>query len=251
MKGIIRNLPVRAKGAAQTAWEWFIGSPLPRYMPFLPYTYTWERPFALLSPTLKLVYVPVPKVANRSIKAALAAAAGQPGAELAAAGWQTIPLPQLARLEGYLRFTFVRNPLDRLLSCYAQKVVLYARQLQLPLLFWRYGRQFYPEMHFATFVETVATIPDHLADRHFRSQHTFLYDKGELLVDFVGRFEQLAHDWDRLRQQAGLGELPHYNPSPHKPYVQMYTPELARLAAARYAQDMKLLGYEGEIEPLL
>jgi hypothetical protein len=202
-------------------------------------------------PAQKLVYVPVPKVANRSIKAALADYAGMPYTDPHEAGWQTIPLRQLATLEGYFRFTFVRNPLDRLLSCYAQKMVLYARQMGLPLLFWRYGKRFWPEMSFAEFVEAVAAVPDHLADRHFRSQHTFIYDEGKLLVDFVGRFEQLETDWSTLCQQVGIGTLPHYNPSPHKPYTEMYTRELARLAAKRYEKDIEVLGYWAEIEPLL
>ncbi len=248
----MRYLSVSAvKDITRAARARFIRSPLPRYMPYLYQTYRWERPSAIILPTQNLVYVPVPKVANRSIKAALADFAGKPYTDPHNAGWQTVPLPQVANLSGYFRFTFVRNPLDRLVSCYAQKIVLYARQMQLPLLFWRYGQRFDPEMSFAEFITAVAAIPDHLADRHFRSQHTFVYHQGGLLVDFVGRFEQLQPDWAILRQRAGLGDLPHFNPSPHQPYAAMYTPELARLAANRYAEDIRLFGYGEEITSLL
>jgi hypothetical protein len=251
IKRVYQKLPGRAKETAVAARNWFISSSLPRYIPFLPYTYAWERPSAIIMPSQKLIYVPIPKVANRSIKAALADTAGMPYTDPHDAGWQTIALPQLANLNGYFRFTFIRNPLDRLLSCYAQKMILYGRQLNMPVLFWRYGRRFHPHMSFAEFVEAVADIPDHLADRHFRSQHTFLFDNGELLVDFVGRYEQLTQDWSDLRQRTGLGELPHYNRSPHKPYAEMFTPELAQLAAKRYEQDIALFAYAAEIEPLL
>ncbi len=222
-------------------------SPLPRYVPFLEYSYGWERPSAILLPAQKLLYVPVPKVANRSIKAVLADAAGLPFAEGQESDFETVPLTAVPRLTDYFRFTFVRHPLDRLVSCYAQKIVLYARQLQMPLLFWRYGRRFWPEMGFAEFVTAVAAIPDGRADRHFRSQHTFVYREGKSIVDFVGRFEQLASDWAVVQQQTGWGPLPHFNPSPHKPFAEMYTPALAQLAAARYRQDMELFGYRVEV----
>jgi hypothetical protein len=234
----------KPKQMARAGGAWFIRSPLPRYVPFLEYSYGWERPSAILLPAQKLLYVPVPKVANRSIKAALAAAAGLPFADGQEPNFETAPLAAVPHLTDYFRFTFVRHPLDRLLSCYAQKIVLYARQLQMPLLFWRYGRRFWPEMSFAEFVTAVAAIPDGRADRHFRSQHTFVYTGGRLAVDFVGRFEQLAQDWAQVQQQTGLGPLPHFNPSPHKPFTEMYTPMLAQLAAARYRQDLALFAYE-------
>ncbi len=237
----------KLKPAGRAARLWFMRSPLPRYVPFLAYSYAWERPSAILLPAQKLLYVPVPKVANRSIKAALADAAGLPYTDPHEAAFQTVPLTAVPDLTDYFRFTFVRHPLDRLVSCYAQKIVLYARQLQMPLLFWRYGRRFWPEMSFAEFVTAVAAIPDGRADRHFCSQHTFVYRQGAPIVDFVGRFEQLAQDWEFVRQQANIGPLPHFNPSPHKPFAEMYTPALAQLAVARYRQDMALFGYEVEV----
>lgn len=242
--GRMASLSGKPKDVGRVARDWLIRSPLPRYVPFLDYSYAWERPSAILLPAQKLLYVPVPKVANRSIKAALAAAAGLPFTEEKEPDFQTVPLTAVPHLTDYFRFTFVRHPLDRLVSCYAQKVVLYARQLQMPLLFWRYGRRFWPEMSFAEFVTAVAGIPDGRADRHFRSQHTFVYQGGKPIVDFVGRFEQLASDWAQVQTQTGLGPLPHFNPSPHKPFAEMYTPALAQLAATRYRQDMALFGYE-------
>lgn len=240
---VMASLSGKPKEAARAARVWFIRSPLPCYMPFLDYSYAWERPSAILLPAQKLLYVPVPKAANRSIRAALAATAGLPFADGQEPGFETAPLTAVPAMTDYFRFTFVRHPLDRLVSCYAQKIVLYARQLQMPLLFWRYGRRFWPEMSFAEFVTAVAAIPDSRADRHFRSQHTFVYHEGKPIVDFVGRFEQLAPDWAQVQQQTGLGRLPHFNPSPHKPFAQMYTPALAQLAAERYRQDMALFGY--------
>lgn len=251
MKRLIRLLPTPVVSGLRAVRQRFTTSPLPQYMPFLRYRYLRQRSRAILVAELNLGYVSVPKAANRSIKAALADLAGMPYEDPHAAGWHYVSLATLAAQEDVFRFTFVRNPLDRLVSCYAQKIVLYARRLQLPLHFWRYGRLFNPEMSFAEFVEAVASVPDRLADPHFRSQHTFFYDKGTAMVDFIGKFEQLSTDWQKLSQQTGLGPLPHYNRSPHPPYAQMYTPELVQLAAQRYADDIALLGYEAEISDLL
>jgi hypothetical protein len=210
-----------------------------------------QRPYGIILPEVKLLYIPVTKVANRSIKAALANHVGLPYKDPHEADWQKVPLSAVATLTDYFRFTFVRNPLDRLLSCYAQKIVLYARQLQLPLLFWQYKDLFTADMSFADFVRAVASIPDAQAELHFRSQHTFIYHQGNCLVNFIGRVEHLSHDWLSLRQQVGLGKLPHYNRSNHQPHTKVYTPELARLAANRNQQDIELLGYAADIEPLL
>lgn len=223
--------------------------------PFAPpirrYFIKRQQPYAIILPQVNLLYIPVTKVANRSIKAALADHVGLPYNDPHEADWQRVPLTAVPQLTPYFRFTFIRNPLDRLLSCYAQKIVLYARQMKLPLLFWQYGSLFSPQMSFAEFVHAVASIPDEQAERHFRSQHTFLYHQENCLVDFIGRFEQLSQDWNHLRQQHNLGQLAHYNPSPHQPYTQMYTPHLAQLAATRYQKDIELFGYTAAIEPLL
>jgi hypothetical protein len=223
--------------------------------PFAPQLWRFlikrQQPYAIILPEIHLLYIPVTKVANRSIKAALADHVGLPYDDPHEADWQKVPLQAVSNLTNYFRFTFVRNPLDRLLSCYAQKIVLYARQLQLPLLFWQYGDLFTAEMSFADFVRAVASIPDEQADRHFLSQHHFIYHNEVCLVDFIGRFEKLNHDWAILQQQAGLGKLAHYNPSVHQPYTEIYTPELAQLAVNRYQKDIELLAYTAEIEPLL
>ena len=107
------------------------------------------------------------------------------------------------------------------------------------------------DMSFAEFVEAVADIPDRISDIHFRSQHTFLYHHGACMVDYVGRFECLERDWDMLMEKFGLPQLPHQNRSRHVDYRQAYTPQLAAIAAKRYARDIELFGYSDEISRML
>ena len=166
------------------------------------------------------------------------------------ANWQYTPLA-LLKDNDYFRFAFVRNPLDRLVSCYAQKIVLYGQHYNMPIEFWRYGKRFSREMSFAQFVQAVSEIPDVYSDIHFRSQHSFIYHKNHCMVDFIGHFETLEEDWAQLSERFGFPALPHYNRSAHNDYRDMYTPELARLAYKRYQRDIELFAYEEEINALL
>ena len=226
-------------------------SPLVTRLPLMRYSYLFEYPKTILIPELKLGFVPTPKVANRSMKIVIASHIGmQYRGDIHHAPWQFTPLA-LLRDNDYFRFGFVRNPLDRLLSCYAQKIVFYAREMGMPSLLWRYGNTFDKDMSFAEFVNAVADIPDRIADIHFRSQHTFFYHRGRLMVDFVGHFERLDEDWSVVREKTGLPELPHHNKSRHVDYREAYTPELAAIAAERYKKDIELFGYQDEISSLL
>jgi len=220
-------------------------------IPFIRYSYLFEYPKAIVVPELKLCFVPTPNVANRSMKLAIASHIGlQWQGDIHHAPWQFTALA-LMRNNDYFRFGFVRNPLDRLLSCYAQKIVYYERELGMPSLLWRYGDSFNKDMSFAEFVVAVSRIPDRISDIHFRSQHTFFYHRKNLMVDFVGHFEQLEQDWNFLRDKLGLPELPHQNRSNHINYREAYEPELAAIAARRYAKDIELFGYSDEIAELI
>ena len=234
----------QAKRRLKTA-SWLRSFPLARY------TYLFDVSTGIVVPELEMCFVPTPKVANRSMKAAIASVV-RPGyrGDPHLADWRYRPVSTL-KGTGFYGFGFVRNPLDRLYSCYAQKIVLYGRLKNMPLLFWRYGDSFRPDMTFAEFVEVVANIPDRIADIHFRSQHRFLYYKDQPVVDFLGRFENLEDDWEQIRRRFDLPALPHYNRSPHPNYVEAYTPELARIAALRYEKDIRLFGYGQEVAPLI
>jgi len=222
-------------------------SPLLTRLPFIRYSYLFEYPKAIVVPELKICFVPTPKVANRSMKLAIAHHIGlSVQGDIHHAPWQYTPLA-LMRENDHFRFGFVRNPLDRLLSCYAQKIVYYERELGMHPLLWRYGNTFDKDMTFAEFVVAVSRIPDRISDIHFRSQHTFLYHRKKLMVDFVGHFEKIEKDWNYLREKHGLPELPHQNRSQHTDYREAYTPELAAIAARRYEKDIELFEYSKEI----
>ena len=151
----------------------------------------------------------------------------------------------------YFLFAFVRNPITRLYSCYLDKVTKSGAQGRR---FWmgRYGID--PDMSFESFAKHIAQIPDTEADPHFRSQHFLIYHENECLVDFVGKFENLNRDWQRLAQKTGLVESPGISRSTGAGNGLDKLPlsrEAAGIIARRYQQDIELFGYQQEIDQWL
>ena len=142
----------------------------------------------------------------------------------------------------YYIFAFVRNPLDRLYSCFANKV-LDIRGTDKLSPFRQYGIT--TESSFENFVRTIVDVPDGEADRHFRSQKWFFLDDGELITDYIGKLENFHEDWQPLEERFGLHPLPHKNRSSLQKarYPEFYTSETWHLAMKRYAGDVELFGY--------
>jgi len=142
-------------------------------------------------------------------------------------------------------FAFVRNPLDRLYSCYANKVLdIRDSEKQNPFRHFGVAR----DCSFEDFVKIIIDVPDAEADRHFRTQKSFLSHNDQLITNYIGKLENLQEDWQMLVDQFGLHPLPHKNKSSLQKvqYSQFYTPEIWDLAIKRYACDIELFGY-GEI----
>ena len=158
---------------------------------------------------------------------------------------------------GYLRFGFVRNPWDRLVSCYRQKLQLRKRpdrKDNRPLQGSRDNPDaFYLGMPFEGFIAQVHAIPDSESDPHFRSQASIFYTtqtEERCLASYIGRFESLADDFATVMEQLGLTDrvvLGHRLRSRQpgkKPYTDFYDRRLRELVAERYADDIRLFGYD-------
>lgn len=149
------------------------------------------------------------------------------------------------RFGDHLRFAFVRHPLDRLVSCYLQK--LSGEEAQGLSRYRFAGQTLRKGMPFAEFVRAVGRIPDGVADAHFRSQHLTTHDAaGKLLANRVGRFENLARDFREVSHSLGLpAGLPHlFRSEGRGDYAGFYDAETREMAGRRYARDLALFGYE-------
>lgn len=152
----------------------------------------------------------------------------------------------------YFKFTFVRNPWDRLVSCYSQKLLeankrhMGQRSNLSPSID---GIELYYGMPFGDFVQAVHAIPDEKANIHFASQCKTVCDEdGGLMADFVGRFETLGEDFSYVAERIGAPELQlsHLLRSRNRQgrsYSEFYDDRLAELVYERYTKDIELFGY--------
>jgi hypothetical protein len=123
----------------------------------------------------------------------------------------------LLRNPSFFKFTFVRDPFSRMLSCYLNKfqnrgdeyVRSEYRSFLAQLFDWRYARELDLEMEprpsFATFIDEVAKQTALEMNDHWAPQ-TMLCGLGEVPYDFVGRLETLDRDVRHVLQELGRPE---------------------------------------------
>lgn len=101
----------------------------------------------------------------------------------------------------YFKFGFVRNPWDRTVALYERREGVHASK----------------QMIFDDFVDCMEYSSDSSIHpiRH-KNQLDWLCDEnGNVLVDFIGRFERLEDDWNVICDRLGIDEpLPHANENP-------------------------------------
>lgn len=135
----------------------------------------------------------------------------------------------------WLKVCPVRSPWDRVMSCWADKVMGTFRPDLAEMGCW-------PCMPFADFVALVAATPDHLLDRHLMPQHYLIRSPRWSGPDILLRVETMAQDWERVRAfRPMLPALPRLNVSAAKAG---WTRATVTAIAERYAEDIALLGYE-------
>lgn len=144
----------------------------------------------------------------------------------------------------YFKFSFVRNPFSRLVSCYESKYhidpVKYNREDLKKYLFGYMAE----DEGFEVFVRKVCALPPRLMDHHFRTQYDLLYDSnGVCRCDYIGQFESLEEDFAPIKERFGLYPLPHLNRSQEVNWRHYYTSETMRLVIKTYKKDFDTFGY--------
>lgn len=217
-------------------------------------------PTAVVCHRYKLLYYPVPKAATSSIRRLIAQLDGRPakGHPHHDITLDSVWAKEASQFTGYLAFTVVRNPWDRMVSCFTDKVAGrftdpdYIGRNGVHEGFARYNqilrrKLFRPEMSFDEFVRVVAWIPDTLADEHFRSQRRmFSAPDGASLVDRVIKFENLHAEVTELLRDVGADgfNIGHKHRTLHSDYRSFYTDETRDQVGRMYARDIELLDYQ-------
>ena len=221
----------------------------------------------ILFERIPLIYARVPKVANSSVKAALTRLLEQPPEEgyrtTADMMWRRATHGETRmvdakaareRRSSHFIFSFVRNPFDRLVSAYNNKLV---ENDHLSTAMQQMGLE--RHMPFERFLEILVDTDDADLDVHLLPQSAILCLEGMCVPRFIGRMEAMADHWQLLRRrmrQAGLpalGKLPTKNVrrggdtdlSGHFSH-----PRLVDLALRRYRQDVELFYGDQKLERL-
>jgi hypothetical protein len=141
----------------------------------------------------------------------------------------------------------VRNPWDRVFSCYRDKIARLDRRRARAHRIARY-RGLRPFMPFDAFVEWLDSDEgaDPCADRHWLSQSVFLRVRNEYCCDHVFRIEDLPHQIQRLRSVLSAPDLdmPYINFSGASHYRrQVYNERTRAIVQRRYEEDIERFRY--------
>jgi chondroitin 4-sulfotransferase 11 len=145
-----------------------------------------------------------------------------------------------ALFDSYFKFTVVRNPWDRLVSALAWTDQKWVRGEELTVSgFDSQVRQLHE------LLVTAQTAPVQLP-HYLYPQSQYIFDAARRpLVNFIGRYENLAADWRVICAKLGLSiELPARMKSHHRDYREYYSPETRQRVADIYALDINLFQYE-------
>jgi len=169
----------------------------------------------------KLIFIHIPKTAGTSIERVLGG-----GGHLG-----ILPIKEYfdrnafqgEKFEDYFKFTFIRNPWDRLVS-----------------YFFYFGGK---EKNFKRYVMEELDLKDITR----MPQYKFICDnKKNIMVDYIGRFENLSNDWKVICDKINIPikELPIARKSEHKNYRFYYDKETKDRISKLYKEDIKLFNYE-------
>lgn len=141
-------------------------------------------------------------------------------------------------------FTFVRNPWDRLVSAF-----FYLNQGGRNHSDKSDSRKYLKKYHgnFETFVKKGIGEGKVFEQLHLKPQYVWICnDEGNLLTDYIGHFESLQEDLDRISKETGIlfEPLDHHNSSSHKHYYDYYNDETQAIVAKAYKKDIELFGYQ-------
>lgn len=199
----------------------------------------------------KLGYLPVNKVACTSIKAALSPR----GTAKQHVDFLEATVADVSDLSDYFLFTVVRNPFERLVSCYKHKVLSQKPPHTFDEYFLGYLKR---STSFANFVRRIRWIPHQFHDGHFASQYNTIYKRklgGAVLAgkfpDFIGRFEHLGDDWKVIKERFDVDDIPHRNATSKDDWRDYYDVKTAKLVYKLYRKDVQAFGYEEDYRKLL
>jgi len=195
----------------------------------------------MISHDLKCVFVHIPKCAGTSVYKSL---------KLDFLGSGHAPASKHSEFldQGYFSFSFVRNPWDRIASCYR-----YFKSMK-PKDRWYKGNQkladLAKQISFDQFVRMIPEFQKMMIREegsvrsgiHFQPFSYFL-DKP---IEYIGKMEDIQHDYFNIRSRLNLPleNLPQINSTKKQNYQKLYIEDTKSLVYNVYSEDIKKYNYE-------
>lgn len=151
----------------------------------------------------------------------------------------------------YYRFSFVRNPFTRILSCYLDKIV--GRQAERDIRLPQIGVDPMRDISFLEFLERIGQQEHHEMDIHWAPQ-VHLLALPRMTYDFLGRFESFQADMNRLMSRLSIEIDQKYVVRRSKNVtnatsriLEHYGDREADLVRGMYRDDFERLGYGRDV----
>ena len=158
----------------------------------------------------------------------------------------------------FFKFTFVRNPFDKLVSIYHEFRKNRGKQYSGLIT---YEKDLLSEFDMDNDVESFRNFCRNLGeskwvyDLFFKPQFDFISIDGENIMDFIGRFEDLEGDWSQIREDIGFGHVDlqksvvgeprgFIRGSIHQPYKQYYSGTEIKVVEKLYSKDLEYFNYK-------
>jgi hypothetical protein len=188
----------------------------------------------------KAIFVHIPKCAGISVNKTLfnSLAGGHTTLD------QYINVFPPSLFQSYFKFTFVRNPWDRVVSayCFLQNG---GRNKWDSDFYEREIKQF---DSFKQFVHAWLNPINIQKFHHFRPQHLYFLDKyNKVTVDYIAYFENIEEDFNYIAQKIGCNrKLSKNNVISRADYRSYYDEETIKIVEEVYRKDINLLNYTFE-----
>ena len=156
--------------------------------------------------------------------------------------------PITHHLKSHFKFSFVRNPYTRILSCYLDKIVgnEWERNIRLPKI----GYSPNDNLTFEEFLLAIRKFPIEKWDIHWMPQ-TILLAHNKVKMDFIGRLEYFDLDFKKVIaflkkepfENSNIVNVKHHSVGANKKLQQYLTKKCEDLIKEIYYDDFKAFGY--------
>lgn len=160
--------------------------------------------------------------------------------------------------KAFYKFTFVRNPFDKLVSTYFEfrknRKTKYSGKIS-------YEKELLSEFdlsnsdteNFRNFCRNFGDTKWR-DDLFFKSQFDFINVKGQNVMDYIGLFENLDEGWKKIRKEINLESIDLQKSVPqeprgfirgsyHPPYQELYTETEKKIVQKIYKKDLEYFNY--------